>query len=236
MEFVELCYRRLTGAGRALTPHDYIDWADQLLVQNSDSASIAQLASCAWDTPPDAQQVEGLFHDALAELGLALPADEYDAIKRYAIAFCEQFLSGAMEPWDLVREMHDLSEDNQEPYLFRIWTVLYDALVDAHLRVPHSVLFNRVLPLTDDAACIRRTASQFIVLCSMPLPVKFPSVWRCSECHAVDEDAAAVADASRTCRHCGTESASKNMSFFENRDAMIDEFSSPSSATISATP
>lgn len=239
MKFVELCYRRLTGAGRTLAPADYIEWADQLLVQDSDSPSIAQLASCAWDTPPDAQQIERLFQESLAELGLALPVDEFDALTRYAASICQHFLDGALEPWDLVSEMLSLSEDNQEPYLFDIWIVLCDALAGAHSRDPHSALFNRALPVDDDAACIRLTAMQFIALCAMSLPDKFPFVWRCSQCRSIDEDDTQGADAFRACPHCGVEAASKNMRYFESRDAMLDELSarpSLSSAPANARP
>jgi hypothetical protein len=218
LEFVELAYKRLR---EDLNTRDYIAWAGQLLDEGADAASIAELASCSWEAAPDAGQVERMFLASIVELGLELPAALHEALLAYASAICQSMILGKMEPGDCVAEMLALADDNQEPYIMWIWIDLLRDFPANHKHYPASFRFNSILDLENADDCIHKTALQFISLCSISLPNKFPWVWCCQHCAAVS-DADTFTEASVcTCGKCDAQSAMKNMRFFDNREAYL---------------
>ncbi len=216
MEFTELAFRRLDD--RPLKCRAYIDWAEQLLEEGSESSSVAQLASCSWEAEPDPNQVEQLFQSCLVELGLSVPADWYQALLAYTSSICQKFVQGTLDSWSCMTEMLELAEDNNDPYILWIWIDLASDLSRQHVIEDGDFVFNGSLDLENQDACIRRTASQFVALCSKDLPLKFPWVWWCKECREVSDETTFSEIQSRTCPTCGSAHSMKNMRFFENRE------------------
>lgn len=113
MEFPELAFKRLDDP--RLKGQAYIDWAERLLEEGSESSSIAQLVSCSWEAEPDPNEIEQLFQSCLVELGLTLPTDWHHALLAYTSSICQKSTLGTLDPWDCMTEMLRLSEDNNEP-------------------------------------------------------------------------------------------------------------------------
>lgn len=219
LNFVELAYKRSEALW--ITTRDYIDWADELLEGGSNAPSIAELSSCRWDGNPDAQQVERIFQSCLLELGLTLPNDWYDALLSYTSSLCEKVLSGTIAPWDFVREMLTLADDNNDPYMLWIWIDLGRDIPSAHPRDQGDILFNGALDLNNADDCIRKTAQQYIYLCTLPLATKFPFIWWCHVCDEISDEDTFTENKTFTCNKCGAISGMKNMRFFEHRDALV---------------
>lgn len=218
MDFIELAYKRLDDQ---IKVHDYIDWAEHLLNGGSDVSSIAQLATCAWDAEPDAKQVERLFQTSIVELGLTLPADWQSALMGYASSLSRQMLLGTLVPCDLERKMLTLADDNNDPYILWIWIDLSRDLYDGHVSGREDIQFNGALDLSDSDHCIRRTAEQFVVLCSMTLEEQFPLIWLCHACGAVRNETTFIDTKTIMCPQCCRDGSMKNMRFFEHREEFV---------------
>ena len=218
MDFVEVVYRRLEE--RWIKTHDYVDWAAQLLDEGCEAPSVAELASCSLEAHPDAQQVERLFQSCMLELGLTLPLNWYDALLAYTSNMCKKILLGTLQPWVGVQEMLALSDDNNEPYILRIWIDLARDISDGNAKDSDHILFNNALRLDNPDECIRRTALQYVALCAIPLAHKFPLIWWCQKCEAVSDENTFTETKTHTCAKCGSASSMKNMRFFEHRDAL----------------
>jgi len=218
LDFAELVLKRLGETW--IRTDDYIDWANELLEGGCDAPSIWELAACCWDADPDPVQVERLFQSCIGELGLELPSDWYGALRAYSAGICEKMIRGKISPWDCACEMLTIADDHYEPYIHWIWIDLVD-----NLSPQRRIQFNGVLDLEDVDGCIRKVAQQFIILCSLSLPEKFPWVWRCEVCGAVSEVNTFTEIKTCTCVECGGVSTMKNMRFFEHRDALINMIS-----------
>lgn len=216
MDFIEFAYRRLNGE---LRTEDYIQWADELLVAGHDEPSIAELSSCIWDRAPDPAQVERLFQSCVQELGLAIPADWEEAFDAYTTEIWRRVVDNALEPEDCMSIMLELADDNNTPYILWVWIDLARNLWDKN---GGFIDFNDGLNLENSAECIRKTALQLLTLSSKPLALKFPWVWYCHQCEAVSDDNTFTKVAVRHCLECGAQSASGNMRFFRNRQALAD--------------
>lgn len=218
MNFAELAFKRIDALW--IKTHDYIDWANDLLEGGCDAPSIWELASCRWDVDVDPDQVERLFQSCLGELGLALPSDWYGALCAYSSSICAKMLRGEMSPWDCVQEMLTISDDHNEPYIHWIWIDLADDLEEWRTNTER-IQFNGTLNLGDPEECIRIVAQQFIALCSISLPDKFPWIWHCDLCEAISEENTFTETRICACTRCGGAGAMKNMRFFEHRGALV---------------
>ena len=218
MDFEELAFKRIDAS--QIKTHDYIDWANDLLGDGCDAPSIWELSSCRWDVDVDPDQVERLFQSCLGELGLEMPSDWYRALCAYSSSICAKMLRGEMLPWDCVQEMLTISDDHNEPYIHCIWIDLVDDLEESRTTTER-IHFNGALDLGDPEECIRIVAQQFLSLCSISLPDKFPWIWRCDKCEAISEENTFTETRTCTCTKCGGVSAMKNMRFFDHRDALI---------------
>lgn len=218
MDFTQLVFKRIDGSW--IKTHDYIDWANELIEGGCNAQSTWELAACRWDAEIDPDQVERIFHLCLSELGLELPSDWYCALCAYSSSICQKMLQGRMTPWDCMGEMLTISDDHNEPYIHWIWLDLVDDLHQWKNKTD-SILFNGALHLEDSDECIRTVAQQFIALCCMSLPEKFPWVWCCETCEAISEESTFTKTKTDTCTECGSASALKNMRFFEHRDAWL---------------
>lgn len=218
LNFAELAFKRIDASW--VKTHDYIDWANYLLEGGCDAPSIWELASCRWDVDVDSDQVERLFQSCIAELGLELPSDWHSALCAYSSSICEKMLQGNMLPWDCVQEMLAISDDHNEPYIHWIWIDLVDDLGEWRTNTER-IQFNGTLDLGNPEECIRIVAQQFLALCSMSLPEKFPWIWQCDKCEAISEKNTFTETRTCTCTNCGGVSAMKNLRFFEHRDALV---------------
>ncbi|WP_156480038.1 hypothetical protein [Collimonas pratensis] len=217
MDFVEVVYKRLED--RWIKTQDYVDWATQLFDEGCAAPSIAELASCSLEAHPDAQQVECLFQACVLELGLTLTSNWYDALLAYTSSICKKMLLGTLQPWAGMQEMLTLSDDNNEPYILWIWVDLARDISNGHAKSSAHIIFNDALRLDNPDECIRRTALQFVALCTIPLPHKFPLIWWCKKCDAVSDENTFTDTKTHMCPKCGATSSMKNMRFFEHRDA-----------------
>ncbi|WP_154668159.1 hypothetical protein [Pseudoduganella violaceinigra] len=219
MDFAELAFRRIDD--RQLKADAYVDWANELLEGGCGVPSIWALAVYRWDAYIDPDQVERLFLSCVVDLGLELPSDWYVALCAYSSSLCERMLRGITQPWDCLIEMLTLADDHNEPYIHWIWIDLSNDLEPTERRRPNYICFNGTLDLKKSDECIRTVAQQFIALCNLPLPEKFPWVWLCQECGAVGEESTFTDTKACTCTKCGTTFAMKNMRFFEHRDELV---------------
>jgi hypothetical protein len=224
MNFAELNFK-LVDESR-VAPQHLIAWANALLEAGCNAPSIAELASCCFDKPPDPQQVERLFEASLVELNLTLSQDWFHAFRLYAISICKKTLSGELPPQGCIDEMLQLSEDHQEPYALTVWTDLaHDMNVD-HRGGHRRSSFNGALPIENPDECIRRTASQFVSIFSTDASDCFPLIWWCHACKEVTENDTNLPIEERACAACGSGSSLKNMRFFENREAYVSKAAS----------
>lgn len=228
MNFAELAFKRIDASW--IKTQDYIDWANDLLESGCDASSIWDLAWCRWGVDVDPDQVERLFQSCIGELGLELPSDWYLALCAYSKYICERMLQGEISPWSCVQEMLTISDNHNEPYIHWIWIDLVDDL-EARRTNAERVQFDGTLDLRDPEECIRAVARQFVALCSMPLPEKFPWIWCCDICQAVSEEDTLTETRACTCTGCGGVSAMKNMRFFEHRDVLVKMFLSDRNGT-----
>jgi len=219
VDFAELAFRRIDD--RWIKAGDYVDWANELLEGGCDVPSIWELAVYRWDVYIDPDQVERLFLSCLVELGLKLPNDWYAALCAYSSSVCQKMLSGVTQPWDCVSEMWAIAEDHNEPYIHWMWIDLSRDLEPVERRGQGYICFNGTLDLNNPEDCIRKVAQQFINLCAMPLPDKFPWVWICQECSAISDESTFTEISACTCSVCGAISGKRNMRFFEHREEFI---------------
>lgn len=218
MDFAELSFKRIDGD--SIKTQDYIDWANELLENGCDAPSIWDLAFLRWEDYVYSDQVERLFQSSIGELGLELPTDWYAALWAYSSRICENLPQGKISPWDCMHEMLTIADNYNEPYIHWIWVDLCD---DLNQRAPasSSIEFNSALNLEDPDLSIRTVVQQFLVLCCMSLPDKFPCVWRCETCEAIGEESTFTETKTCVCPSCGGASTMKNMRFFEHRDALV---------------
>lgn len=219
MDFTELAFKRIDDS--RLKAEVYVDWANELLEGGCNAPSIWELAVYRWDAYIDPDQVERLFLLCVTELGLELPSDWYVALCAYSSTLCERMLSGVTEPWDCLYAMLDLADDHNEPYIHWIWIDLYRDLVPMVQRDPDYIRFNGALNLKNPEDCIRKVAQQFIALCAMPLPDKFPWTWHCVECGEMSDKSTFTEIDACTCPTCGAISGMKNLRFSEHREEFI---------------
>ena len=214
MNFAEFAFRRLNGQ---LHTRDYIEWAEKLLMAGNDVPSVAELASCSLERDPDAKQVESLFLSCVTELELSLPVNWEDAFSGHIVDICNRTIIGTIEPQECISTLLTLSDDNYDPYIMLVWI---DLARDFSAE-EGDIVFNNALNLENQADCIRKTASQFVALCSIELPHKFPLIWFCRECGEVREDKTRVEMKAQACPACKSAFALRNMRFFESREDYI---------------
>lgn len=214
MDFFELAYRRINNQ---LETRDYIDWADELLMIGSNSFSIAELASYTWEKDPDAREVEFLFHSCVTECGFSLPSNWEEAFFAYLMAICNSVIGGTLAPHDCLYALLTLSDDNDDPYICWVWIDLARD-ISRHMEY---IVFNDALNLENSDESIRKTAYQFIALCKMDLPAKFPLVWCCKDCGEVSSDTTYTETNARPCPACKSIFSLKNMRFFKNREDYV---------------
>lgn len=175
---------------------------------------------CRWDDYVDSDQVERLFQSSINELRLELPSDWYSALCTYSSSICQKMLQGLLMPWECVQEMLTISDDYNEPYIHWIWLDLVNDLDPAKAQTD-CIKFNGALDLNKPEECIQTVAQQFVFLCSVSLPERFPWVWRCEMCQALSEENTFTQTKTCTCTRCGGIATMKNMRFFENRAALV---------------
>jgi hypothetical protein len=226
VDFAELVFKRIDESW--IKAQDYIEWANELLEDGCEAPSIWQLAACSSDVPVDPDEVERLFQSCISELGLELPNDWCTALCAYSSSICENMLQGRLLPWECVTEMLAIADDHNEPYIHWIWIDLVDDLHRTTVKTT-SVHFYSTLNLSDPEACIRIVAEQFVSLCSISLPERFPWIWRCEVCGAISKENTFTEVNSDTCTSCGGISTMKNLRFFEHRDVFLKNRHSGSS-------
>jgi hypothetical protein len=218
-DFFDFAY--VLALGRAKTA-DYITWADALLVAGCEAPSVAALASCIWEHDPEPQEVQMLFHGCVAELGLELLAgpddDEEVFIKAISIPVCRMILTGAIAPEAGLAKLLDICEDSDDPALLWTWVDMANELSPGEEN-PVSYHVNLNLAVPDE--CIRAASAQFISLCALDLPTRFPLLWQCRECGAVSDENTYAQESARTCPECKIPLASRNMRFFINRAQLV---------------
>ena len=215
MDFIELAFKRLD---RRLVTDDYIYWADGLLVGGCEASSIAELSSCSWEPNPDAELVERIFRSCVSELGLTIPSTWEDAFSAYVVDICNRVLQHKIEPLDCLAKMIEFAEDDENSFIFLVWTDLAKDLANP----PDEIVFNSMLDLKDASESIRKTAYQFLELYAMDLPARFPWIWKCKECAQVSNDETYTDELARICPACKSKFALKNMRFFSNRSQYCD--------------
>jgi hypothetical protein len=219
VDFAELAFRRIDDC--QIKADDYVEWANELLEDGCDVPCIWELAAYRWDAHIDPNQVERLFLSCVVELGLELPSDWYAALCVYSSSLCDRMLRGVTQPWDCLIEMLTLADDHNERYIHWIWIDLSRDLKPIERRDPKYIRFNGTLDLKNPVDCIRKVARQFITLCAMPIPDKFPWVWLCQECDAISDKSTFTETTACTCPKCGAISGMKNLRFFEHRDELV---------------
>lgn len=219
LDFPELVFRRIDQS--SISADDYIQWANALLEAGSDAPSIWELAVCRWEPYVDSEHVERLFQSCVVELGLDLPSDWYAALCAYSSSICENMLRGVIQPHECLTDMLTIADDHYEPYIHWIWVDLSRDLAPEAWRLAEDIRFNGVLDLQNADDCIRRVALQFVALCTIPLPEKFPWVWICQDCDAISDESTLTEMTMRTCTTCGAIAAMRNMRFFQHRAALL---------------
>ncbi len=176
MKFTHLVGKRALGTAYS---KDYCDWAESLLRQGVESENLAILVSLGLEKNPDSEEVETYFRKSLDDLGLALPSQQ-DGLRMYAIALCEQIVSGETEPGtgvSLLKKFY--SGSNYQP-VYRIWSDLSEDLEMVKHR--EECIFNSGLTHENAAAYISNIASQFIMLLKIDLPEDFFQLSACPAC------------------------------------------------------
>jgi hypothetical protein len=220
LDFAELVFKRIDEW--RIKTHDYIDWANELLEGGCNAPSIWELAVYRWDAYIDPDQVERLFQSCIRELGLVLPSDLHSALCAFSSSICEKMLRGEIQPQDCLIEMLEIAEDHNEPYIHWIWIDLARDLDLRENKDKDDIQFNGVLDLENFNDCVRKVAQQFVALCSISLPEKFPWVWRCQKCGAISDESTFTELKTCTCTQCKDIFSMKNMRFFEHRAALVD--------------
>lgn len=219
MDFPELAFKRIDKSW--IKTDDYIEWANELLEGGSNAPSIWELAVCRRDAHVDPDQIERLFQSCVDELGLELPSDWYAALCSYSSSICKSMARGAIQPMDCMGEMLTLAEDLNAPYIHWIWIDLARDIEATTRRDSEVIKFNGTLDLQNSDDSIRRVGRQFVALCAIQLPEKFPLVWICQACNRSSDESTFTEMTTRTCTKCGAISAMRNMRFFEHRDALV---------------
>ena len=194
-----------------------------MLVGGCEASSIAELSSCSWEPNPDAELVERIFRSCVSELGLTIPSTWEDAFSAYVVDICNRVLQHKIEPLDCLAKMIEFAEDDENSFIFLVWTDLAKDLANP----PDEIVFNSMLDLKDASESIRKTAYQFLELYAMDLPARFPWVWKCKECAQVNNDETYTDELARICPACKSEFALKNMRFFSNRSEYCASLGNP---------
>lgn len=189
-----------------------------MLSEGFNAPCVSELAGCDLDIDHNAQQIEQLFQACLVALGLTLPSSFYDALLAYASNICEKTVLGNMDSWDCLKKMLELADDNDTPYILWVWIDLSRDLSSKYTRDMGYISFNGALDLDNDNDSILKTAKQFVSLCSVQKPLKFPLVWWCNQCHIFVDETTFTETMTKTCPTCSSPSAMKNMRFFEHRN------------------
>lgn len=226
MNYPELAFKHLTRNARAA---DYIAWAEGLLARGCHVMAVVELACHALEPKPDLQEVQRSFEQCAAELGLQVPGDDdwYPILIDYSCSICQEMRDAVRDAEDGLSELLCLAEDNNDPYLLTVWQDLDDGL-----HAQRRPCFDARLGSEPPQASILRTAVQYMSMCAMQLPEKFPWVWWCLTCGHVTEGDTWTDRQSDACPRCGAEATLANMRYFENRDRLVAASSRPSSPSM----
>ena len=119
MDLQELFARSRLGTDQS---GDYIQWAEEELARGRESPSLAILAGLDTERPIDRTEVERYFEKAVAELGMARPADRDAALGDYARRLCERVMQGQVSPRTVLEQLADLYRaTGYADALFSIW-------------------------------------------------------------------------------------------------------------------
>ena len=228
MNFSELAFKRLD---RDLQIGDYVRWAEGLLAEGCSSTVVAELASYSWDHSPDRDEVERTFQLCIEELGLRVPTEEdwYQVLKDFTCSICQAMLNGTCEAEGGFSELLNISEDHHDPYVLTVWLDLASDLHEWTFGGEHThIYFNTSLLPESRESCILKTAEQYIALCELGLPEKFPRVWWCTACRHVGDAETATTQQVDRCPSCGEAATLANVRHYEQRNRIARTAPNPS--------
>lgn len=162
------------------TLDDYINWAEQLMLDGIENNSIYYLASLSLDRNPERWDVEETFKQCLIELDLTVPKKDV-AIQNYLEYLAKNIISKNIQPKYGVKlfEQAWISSEYSQPLLW-IWGYLEEDL--SYLQDYNSTIFNSTLNKKNIEEFIVSTAKQFLVLLQLEIPADFNLMCYCSNC------------------------------------------------------
>ena len=180
MEFNTLITKQALGIAKN---KDFSDWAESLLVQGSESNSVAILASFGIDRNLNTDEVKQYFEKCLLELNLVLPEPRI-LIFNHVKTLVLEIINGTVKPQIGLNGLKNfwLQTDNDEP-LYRIWDELAEDV--ATLDDYQGYLWNTHLSKENVDDFIIEVAKQFLQLCELKLPDNFFALCACPDCQCV---------------------------------------------------
>jgi hypothetical protein len=224
MHFSEIMYRRLN---RDMNVSDYIAWANHLLEQGCDLPEIAEMASFAFESEPDAKEVERYFLRCVQLLGFSMSDDVFQATIDYWGDTCERMLDGRLALDEGIALLHEIDND-YEYYLMMPWVDLARYHTEKHRQTGQCQFAADDIASYGEEPFAWMLVRQFLTLCqqgSQSFPTKFPVIWYCLACNCSSNEDTWTTQRTAPCRACGSADSLKNMQYYVNREAYLQQLS-----------
>ncbi len=165
------------------TPKDYIDWAEDLLLQGIENEYLLMLVSYGVEKNPDSYEIKEYFEKSLKALNIPLSSPAA-ALKNYAKQIALQIAHNkisTLDGLDLLEPFYFKSD--YEP-IYSIWSQLEEDLVS--LKCNDDYFYNSGLSNDNVEQYIKNIALQFSQLLECQLPDNFFQLCVCQKCGHID--------------------------------------------------
>lgn len=177
MELDEIWGCRALGTDK---PHFYTDWAEQQLINGSESEAILILASLGLDKQLDRQEVEFYFQRYIESADI-IPPYHAVALANYAKVLCRKIISSHISPDEGAFMLSEFNHKTEYQYpIYIIWSDLGEDLTLFEMGEGY-YLWHAITAKNKDSYIID-TAKQFITLLESKLPGNFFNMYYCPQC------------------------------------------------------
>ncbi|WP_140920348.1 hypothetical protein [Limnobaculum xujianqingii] len=176
MELDEIWGCRALGTDK---PHFYTDWAEQQLVNGSESEAILILASLGLDKQLDRQEVEFYFQRYIESADI-IPPYHAVALANYAKVLCRKIISSHISPDEGAFMLSEFNHKTEYQYpIYIIWSDLGEDLT--LFEMGEGYYLWHAITNDNKVSYIINTAKQFIVLLESKLPDNFFDLSYCPQ-------------------------------------------------------
>ena len=177
MEIYELLAKRLMNQA---TSKDYVQWAEELLLNGEDRESVKILAALNLTRPVYWFDVERYFTAVMTDLNINY-SDDMRILKEYSKVVAQQIIDDKIEPVEGVNKLSEVFSKSSHDSHYSNWDILEDQITFLYDAGPKYTF----LPITEKNLneYIKKEAELFLRLLEVPLPELFYHKFICEDCY-----------------------------------------------------